>query len=83
MNDAYFRASLKTAGLLPGNLKNAIASKATTADMAEYFLDNGINNNIDNFSKLLTVMKNSQHSQLNTLVNEIEKESNPDSVKPG
>ena len=83
MDDAYFRASLKTAGLLPGNLKNAITSKPTPADMAEHFLDYGINNNIDNFSKLLTVMKNSKHDQLITLVNEIEKESNPGCVKPG
>ena len=83
MDDVYFRASLVTAGLLPGNLKDAVTSKSTRAEMAEHFLDKGINNNIDNFSKLLTVMKNSKRDQLITLVNEIEKESNPDCVKPG
>ena len=83
MDDPYFRASLKAAGLLPGNLKDAVTSKSTRAEMAEHFLDKGINNNIDNFSKLLTVMKNSKRDQLITLVNEIEKESNPDCVQPG
>ena len=83
MDDAYFRANLKTAGLLPGNLKDAVTSKSTRAEMAEHFLDKGINNNIDNFSKLLTVMKNSKCDQLITLTNEIEKEGNPDCVKPG
>ena len=83
MDDPYFRASLKAAGLLPGDLKSAIISKSTRAEMAGHFLDYGINNNIDNFSKLLMVMKNSQHDQLKVLVNEIQGESTPGSVKPG
>ena len=83
MDDPYFRASLITAGLLPGNLRHAVTSKSTRAEMAALFLDYGINNNNDNFLKLLTVMKSSKHDQLIALVNEIEKESNPDCVKPG
>ena len=83
MDDPYFRADLKTAGLLPGDLKDAVTSNSTRAKMAEHFLDKGINNNIDNFSILLTVMKNSKCDQLITLTNKIEKESNPDCVKPG
>ena len=82
MDDAEFRASLKTAGLLPGNLKSAVASKPTRADMAEYFLDNGINNNIESFSKLLTVMKNSEYEQLKILAIEIQRESTPSSIEP-
>ena len=75
MDDAEFRASLKTAGLLPGNLKQVIASKPTRADKAECLLDDGINNDIDSFSKLLTVMGNSDYDQLKLLVNEIRGES--------
>lgn len=77
MDDAEFRASLKTAGLLPGNLKNVITSKPTRADMAEYFLDNGINDDIKSFSRLLTVMENSEDDQLKILVKEIKAESIP------
>ena len=83
MDDVYFRASLITAGLLPGNLREAVISKSTRAEMAAHFLDKGIKNNFDSFSKLLTVMKSSEHNQLITLANEIDKESNPDCVKPG
>ena len=82
MDDAKFRASLKTAGLLPGDLKSAITSKSTPAEMAEHFLDYGINNNIDNFSELLTVMENSKRKELKALVKEIQ-ESIPRSVEPG
>ena len=75
MDDAEFRASLKSAGLLPGNLKHMIASKPTRADKAECLLDDGINNDIETFSKLLTVMGNSDHDQLKLLVNEIHGQS--------
>ena len=75
MDDAEFRASLKSAGLLPGNLKHMIASKPTRADKAECLLDDGINNDIESFSKLLTVMRNSDHDQMKLLVNEIFGES--------
>ena len=83
MDDAYFRASLKTAGLLPGDLKNAVTSKSTRAEMAEHFLDYGINNNIENFTKLLTVMKNSERDQLKALVIEIQGENIQGSVEQG
>ena len=84
MDDAEFRASLKTAGLLPGNLKQVIASKPTRADKAECFLDDGINNDIDSFSKLLTVMRNSDYDQLKLLVNEIHGKSGiPSCVQTG
>ena len=83
MDDVEFRANLKTAGLFPGNLKSVVASKPTRADMAECFLDSGIDNNIESFSKLLTVMENSDHDQLKVLVNEIQKESIPSCVETG
>ena len=83
MDDATFRASLKTAGLLPGDLKSAVTSKSTRAEMAEHFLDYGIKNNIETFSKLLTVMKNSKRDELKVLVNDIQGESTPGSVEPG
>ena len=75
MDDASFRASLKTAGLLPGDLKSAVTSKSTRAEMAEHFLDYGINNNIGSFSQLLTVMKNSKRDKLKVLVYEIQRET--------
>ena len=83
MEDAGFRASLKSAGLLPGDLKNAVTSKSTKAEMAEHFLDNGINKSIENFSKLLTVMKNSENNQLKVLADEIQRESIPSCVGTG
>ena len=73
LDDAQFRASLTTAGLLPGNLKCTVTSKPTRADMAEHFLDNGIKNDINSFLILLTVMKNSEHDQLKLLATEIQR----------
>ena len=83
MDDATFRASLRTAGLLPGDLKSAVTSKSTRAEMAEHFLDCGINNNIESFSQLLTVMKNSKHDKLKALASEIHGEIIPGSIEPG
>ena len=84
MDDANFRASLKTAGLLPGDLKSAVTLKSTSrAEKAEHFLDHGINNNIDNFSKLLRVMENSKRDELKVLVSEIREESIPGCIEPG
>ena len=56
MDDAKFRARLYAAGLLPGNLKEKVQSKSTTAEKAEHFLDYGIKNDTENFDKLLTIM---------------------------
>ena len=84
MDNPDFRASLKSAGLLPGNLKQVIASKPTRADKAECFLDDGINNDINSFSKLLTVMENSDYDQLKLLVNQIHgKSDSPSCVQIG
>ena len=83
MRDAEFRASLKSAGLLPGDLKNAITSKSTKAEMAEHFLDYGINNDIKSFSKLLTVMKNSKHDQLKELADKIQRDNIPSCAETG
>ena len=81
MDDAQFRASLTTAHLLPGNLKSAIISKPTRADMAEHFLDNGIKN-IKSFSVLLKVMRNSEDDQLKLLATEVQRDI-PDNVGIG
>ena len=73
MNDTKFRASLVTAGLLPGNLKDAVTSKPTRADMAELFLDNGIKNNRESLLKLLKVMQDDEyHDQLRVLAKNIQ-----------
>ena len=82
LDDAQFRASLTTAGLLPGNLKSAIISKPTRADMAEHFLDSGIKNDIKSFSILLEVMRNSEHDQLKLLATEVQRDI-PDNVGIG
>jgi len=55
--DAHFRASLQSAELFYGDLKEKVEAKDTSAEMASYFLDHGINNNADSFLKLLTVME--------------------------
>ena len=73
LDDAQFRASLTTANLLPGNLKSAVISKSTRADMAEHFLDNGIKNDIGSFLILLKVMRNSEHDQLKLFATEIQR----------
>ena len=73
LDDAQFRASLTTAGLLPGNLKSTVISKPTRADMAEHFLDNGIKNDIKSFLILLKVMRNSEHDQLKLLATEVQR----------
>ena len=57
MNDAKFRAKLYSAGLFHGNLWDEVLSKPTAADKAEHFLHNGIKNDTDSFSKLLTIME--------------------------
>ena len=74
LDDAQFRASLTTAGLLPVNLKSAVISKPTRADMAEHFLDNGIKNDIKNFLRLLEVMRNSEYNLLKVLATKIQRD---------
>ena len=74
MDDATFRASLYSAGLLPGDLKETVKSKPTRADKAEHFIDHGINNDAANFAKLLEVMEKSGNSSLITLATQIRKD---------
>ena len=72
MKNALFRASLTANDLLPGDLKSVILSKSTKEEMVEYFLDNGINNDIESFYRLLTVMKLSKHNQLKVLATKMQ-----------
>ena len=75
MNDAKFRALLVSADLFPGDLKQAIKAKQTSADKAEYFINHGINNDAEDFVKLVDVMTNSGNNSLVKLVAEIRKDS--------
>ena len=75
MDDAKFRALLYSADLFPGNLKQAIQAKPTPADKAEHFIDHGINNDSEEFVKLVNVMTNSGNSSLVNLAAEIRKDS--------
>ena len=71
MNDALFRARLRTAGLFHGNLKAEIMSKPTAAEKAEHFLENGINNDTECFNKLLTIMNDYNNDCLKKLAEKI------------
>ncbi|XP_065912961.1 uncharacterized protein [Dysidea avara] len=77
MDDAIFIAKLRSAGLLPGNLKAEIKSLKTSADKADYFLDYVILPNISvnqtNFHKFLKVMEESGNDTLSTLAKDIKK----------
>ena len=72
MDDPVFRARLTTTDLLSPGLKNIVLAKPTTAGMAEYFLDNGIKNDSKSFSRLLTVMQESEQDQLKVLATKIQ-----------
>jgi len=75
MDDAIFIANLRSARLLPGNLKAVIKSLPTSADKADHFLDHvilpNISKNHDNFLALMNVMENSDYPSLNKLAEEI------------
>ena len=71
MNDACFRSLLYRADLLPGNLKDEVQSKPTRADKAEHFLDQRINNNVANFTKLLAVLEESKDDNMIKLAKQI------------
>ena len=75
MNDVKFMARLYSAGLLPGNLKEEIQSKPTSAEKADHFLDYGIKNDTDSFNKLLTIMEDYNGGHLNKLTEVICRES--------
>ena len=71
MDNVMFRANLTAADLLPRDLKDTVLSKTTRAEKAEYFLDNVINNT-ESLSRLLAVMKKSEHNRLKELATNIE-----------
>jgi len=69
--DVCFQASLKTAGLYFGDLKQKVEAKDTSAEMAAYFLDHGINDDAESFEKLLTVMEKFDHGAVRRLARKI------------
>ena len=72
MDQPLFRAELTAVDLLPGSLKSIILSKPTREEKVEYFLDNGINNDAESFSKLIRIMLKSEHDQLKILATKIQ-----------
>ena len=71
MNDVMFMAKLYSADLLPGDMWNKVESKPTPAEKAAYFLLSGIQNDSDNFDKLLTIMENCDDDRLKKLAEKI------------
>ena len=67
MDDVKFRARLYSAGLLPGDLRDKVQSKPTTAEKAEHFLHYGIKTDTDSFNKLLTIMEEYDNDHLKKL----------------
>ena len=74
MSDVIFMAELYSAGLLPGNLKEEVEAKPTTAGRADYFLQHGLKNNTDSFNKLLAVMERHNSDHLRKLAEKIHRE---------
>jgi len=72
MDDATFTAKLFSRGLLPGDCKDQVKSKATRADKATYFLDHVIKPSLEDtfvtFNKLLKVMEDSEYDDMKELV---------------
>jgi len=81
--DPIFRAHLKSAGLLPGDLKQTIESKSTSAEMTSYFLDHGINNDENSFLKLIEIMEVFASKPINNLASKIRNEMEQWHNKPG
>ena len=77
MQDAYFIAELKAAGLLPGDLKAKVQSLSTSACRADYFMDEvilpDVASNRTNLNKLLTVMEQFNNDVLKDLATEIQR----------
>ena len=71
MDDVMFMAKLHSAGLLPGDMWNKVESKPTPAGKAAHFLLCGIQNDIDNFNKLLTIMEECDDYRLKKLAEKI------------
>ena len=77
MKDAIFKAHLVT--LLPGDLKEKVQSKSTTAEAASCFLDNIIQPAIESgdnepFEILLSKLENSEFINLINLAQDIRKD---------
>ena len=76
MKNTVFVAALKSKGLFSGDLKANMKALPTATEAAEYFLDNKIekdlmNDNIDSFLQLLSVMDEYVDQSLNELATEI------------
>jgi len=77
MEDAIFIAKLQKSNLFPGNLKATVKSKNTSADAAEFFLEQTVyrdlkNGRADSLKNLLSVMDEFSPS-LETLATKIKK----------
>ena len=81
--DPIFQAHLKTAGLFPGDLKEIIEFKPSSAAMTAFFLDHGINNDKNNFLSLVRVMEEFNSKPVNNLASKIQKEIEQWHNKPG
>jgi len=90
-SDALFRASLRTKGLLPGDLYDQVCRMSETrsnADTNVFFLRNSIEryleiDDIDNFTKLLQAMEEySDDNNIKKLIEEIERYLNGISTIP-
>ena len=79
MNDALFIAQLYAGRLLPGNTKEVIQSRHTSAEKVQCFLDDCIkpafldDESNDIFLALLKIMENSDNVVLKSVAKEIEK----------
>jgi len=75
MNDVIFTARLFSRGLLPGDVKNQVESKATRAGKATHFLDHAIKPSLPGtlsiFKKLLKVMEDSEYDDVKELAKSI------------
>ena len=76
MDDVMFTAKLFSHGLLPGDLKQQVQSKSTSAEKATHFLDHKINPDVTigvstSFDTLLRVMENWRSDSLKELAKEI------------
>ena len=67
MDDVMFMSKLYSAHLLPGDLWSKVESKSTSKEKAVHFLRFGIQNDADNFNKLLTIMEEYDDDRLKKL----------------
>ena len=76
MDDVMFTGELFSHDLLPGNLKQKVQSKNTSAEKATYFLDNKIYPDITigvftSFDTLVRIIENWEDDSLKELAKEI------------